>query len=148
MAAATGWLARKRAVAGDVAEEAVQEALLQLVELASGAWPRDLAGWLRRTSERRLIDMERHRRTQLPGSEESGDYDQPLRGPDLDDLMALRSSIATLDPDQRKLVVLRLSGASWRETAEATGLREEAARKRFELGLLVLRELMGDTPRA
>lgn len=146
IAGAVGWLARKRSVPRDVAEEAVQEALLQLVQLTSAGRPSDLDGWLRRIAERRLIDIERHRRTQVPGSDDAKVRDLPLSSPDLDTLIALRSSLQALSPDQRTLVVLRLSGIGWREIAEWTGLGTEVVRKRFELALVELQRLMrGDT---
>ncbi|MDP9258127.1 MAG: sigma-70 family RNA polymerase sigma factor [Actinomycetota bacterium] len=132
----------------DVAEEAVQEALLQLVEMSARVGPTDVEGWLRRTAERRLIDAERHRRTQVPSSAESEAWDQAAVAPDMDAVVALRSSLRRLQPERRTLVVLRLSGASWREVAEATGLAEDVARKRFELALGELRQLMGDHERA
>ncbi len=148
VAAVVAWVARKRSVPRDVAEEAVQEALLQLVELSARAIPADVEGWLRRTAERRLIDSERHRRTQVPSWAESEVGAEGRVTPDMDAVLALRSSLRTLAPDRRKLVVLQLSGASWREVAAATGLAEDVARKRFESALAELRELMGNDDRA
>jgi DNA-directed RNA polymerase specialized sigma24 family protein len=141
--AAVGWLARKRSVPRDVAEEAVQEALLQLVQLSSGRLPRDLDGWVRRIAERRLIDLERHRATQVPGSDGSDAHDLAILNPDLDALLAFRVGLQTLAPDRRELVVLRFLGVEWDEIESRTGVRKEAARKRFELALVELRRGMG-----
>ncbi|HEV7564618.1 MAG TPA: sigma factor [Microbacteriaceae bacterium] len=148
IAGAVSWLAHKRSVPREVAEEAVQEALLQLLQLAVGMRPASFEGWLRRVAERRLVDMQRHLDTQVGPSSGMAEIEQAIQGPDLDAVMLVRSSLRSLDRELRSLVVLRMMGAAWSEVAALTGLREDAARKRFERALVELRALMGDAARA
>lgn len=148
VAGAVAWLAAKRSVPRDVAEEAVQEALLQLLQLADSRWPASLEGWIRRTAERRLIDMQRHLSTQVGPSPESEIADVAGDQLDLETILLVRTSLRALDPELRTVVVLRLARAKWSEIAAFTGLGEEVARKRFERALVTLQELIGDAIRA
>jgi RNA polymerase sigma factor (sigma-70 family) len=140
--AAVGWVARRRSVPREAAEEAVQEALLQLLEGPNRFRPKNFDGWLRRVAERRLIDADRHLRTQLPsagGAEAAERADVNL---DLDAVLALRAGLRRLEPPDEEVVVRRLAGQSWKEVARTQGISEEAARKRFERALSELRTMI------
>jgi RNA polymerase sigma factor (sigma-70 family) len=140
IAQAVHWVARRRAATQELAEEAVQEALLQLVQRV-GPPPRNFAAWIRHVAELRLIDADRHRRTQIPSAPATPESERavPL---DLDTVLELRLALRRLEPATKEIVLRRLSGASWRELAATTGLGEEAVRKRFERGLAQLRGWM------
>jgi RNA polymerase sigma factor (sigma-70 family) len=131
---ATAWLRKRRGATREAADDAVQEALLQLVELSTRTWPDNVAGWLRRVAERRLIDADR-RRSKVSTAD---DLDATQEGPDLDALLAIRAALRGLERETRAIVVRRLAGASWAEISAREGLSEEAARKRFARALAIL----------
>jgi RNA polymerase sigma-70 factor (ECF subfamily) len=124
-----------RALVGSLAEDAVQEAFLQLAKSppeAVGADPADgrasLSSWLHVVVRSRCMDMlksERRRRDRevfaAPGEAAEGGQAQVDQG---DTREAVRRAMEGLPPDQREVLVLRLlGGKSYREIAEITGRR-------------------------
>lgn len=135
LGAVVGWLVKRRGAPIDAAEDAVQEAILQLVETADRFWPDNVGGWLRRTAERRLIDANRRRRFMVMEDDEDA---FPTPAPDLDSILAVRAALSDLEPEARRVVVLRLAGYSWSQVAHRSGATEEGARKRFVRAIAIL----------
>ena len=132
------------------AEELVQEGLLAAMPEFEGS---ALRSWLytiaRRTCGHHLDKRTRRRRLlqaglTVPLPAASADPCEQVLARDQGE--RLRQAVAELPAGAREVVLLRYSaGLSFREVAEACGIREDAARQRASAGLRLLRRKLAGT---
>ena len=151
---ATGRLALRLCGRADLAQDAVQEAWLQIRDGAgayaprgpdpdAGAW-----GWIMRVTANAVLQWLRRerRRAADPLAAEPPAATQPTE-PELAD--ALRAALITLPEDQRSAVVLRhVEGLDIPAIAAALGCSADAAKKRVQRGLDALRLRLAACPAA
>jgi RNA polymerase sigma-70 factor (ECF subfamily) len=104
--------------------------------------PASVLHWLYAVAHRRLVDEFRRRGRSI-------DDAVPMRGAEPtygDDVSnSLTAALATLTPEQRTVVVLRLlRGLSFPEIAEVTGVSEDACKMRFSRALGAIRVALQD----
>lgn len=104
--------------------------------------PDSVLHWLYAVAQRRLVDEFRRR-----GRSVDHAIPMPLREPTYGDDVSssLATALATLTPEQRTVVVLRLlRGLSFPEIADVTGVSEDACKMRFSRALRAVREALQD----
>lgn len=134
--------AREGAESGDVLQSVYADALAGLSE---GKVAGDkLLPWMTEVARNKIIDEVRRRRDRpmtlswadvavtTPASPALGLTEAEIE-------RGLREALAGLDPERRRVVVLRCEeGCSWLEVARQSGRSEEAARKLYHRALLEL----------
>ena len=143
---------------GDEADDVGQETFIRF-HRALGEFRGDsaLATYLTRIAmnlslnalKRRRRDRQRHTRLEPAAFERLPGGDDPSLGVERSDTAArLEAALATLNPDQRAVVVLRLrEGRPTREVAEVLGVPQGTVMSRLKRGLAKLREeLESDEP--
>lgn len=123
-------------------EDAVQEALLQLVR--QPAPPDNLAPWLYRVVRNAAISSSRkarrRRRHETAAAGQAASWFVPGAADRLDAEQATRA-LESLAGDEREIIVARLwGGLSFHEIAELVGTSSSSAHRRYEAGLAKLRE--------
>ncbi len=138
-------LALRLAGSSDLAQDAVQEAWLQIRDGARGFAPRgedpDAGAWgwiMRVTANATLQWMRRHRREPRQGLDDLALPEAVPMDPALAD--AVRTALAALPEDQRTAVVLHhVSGLDFGAVAAAMGCSQAAAKMRAHRALAQLR---------
>jgi RNA polymerase sigma factor (sigma-70 family) len=127
------------------AEDVVQEALVRLVRQCPP--PDNVVGWLYRVVRNEAISAGRSARRR--GSRETAvahrgePWFVSLPGDTLD-AAAATAALEELPPDQREAIIARLwGGLSLEELAELTSTSTSTAHRRYEAGLITLRERLG-----
>jgi RNA polymerase sigma factor (sigma-70 family) len=90
----------------------------------------------------RLISKEKHTEISFDEAHEYEGASQPLTQQEhcIEQSVLLEEVLATCDRVTRYIVLRRLEGFSWKEIAEACGIRSDAARQRFSAALHKLRK--------
>jgi RNA polymerase sigma-70 factor (ECF subfamily) len=128
--------ARSDRVAEDLTQQVFTDAAAALKRYDDGSG--DGLGLLFTIARRRLIDGLRTSGPQLVDLDAAGELAVPVYDEDLGREIA--AAIARLDPDQRRLVALKLlRGLTFAETAAILGLTEGACKMRFRSVLEILR---------
>ncbi len=139
-------------VAADIASETFARAVVRCRQFdpARGT----ARGWLWSIAQNELRSWLRHGVVSTRAQRRIG-FRAPVSSEDLDELLdiaaadawhdALRSALAVLTPDSRRLVRLRvIDDLSYREIAAQFGCTEGAARVRFGRAIGALRNALGD----
>ncbi|MBN1911745.1 MAG: RNA polymerase sigma factor [Pirellulales bacterium] len=126
-------------------EDVVQEALVQL--LRQPRTPENVVGWLYRTVRNRAISHARsrgrRRRHETAASSLGEPWFVPTNGQRLD-AQAATEALGQLPEEEREVVVARLwGGLSFAEIARLTETSSSTAWRRYESGLVALRERLG-----
>jgi RNA polymerase sigma-70 factor (ECF subfamily) len=135
-------LARQWSVAP---EDVVQEALLELVRQEPP--PDNPVGWIYRVVRNRAISYAR-RATRRARHEQQASFRgepwfNPAEGQSLD-ADAATEALGQLPIEQRETLVARLwGGLSFAEVAELTATSSSTAQRRYQAGLIALRERLG-----
>jgi RNA polymerase sigma-70 factor (ECF subfamily) len=107
------------------AEDVVQESFLKLLRhLQSGGSAANVRGWLFTVAANAAHDRQRRRLRWLPWAAAPDPIVAPPHLPDEDGrLRAARTALQQLPPRDRLLLALRANGLSYREIAEAAGIK-------------------------
>ena len=107
------------------AEDVVQESFLKLLRhLQSGGSTANVRGWLFTVAANAAHDRQRRRLRWLPWTAAPDPIVAPPHLPDEDGrLRAARTALQRLPPRDRLLLALRANGLSYREIAEAAGIK-------------------------
>lgn len=129
----------------DTPDDAVQEALLQLVRQPTV--PEKLAPWLYRVVRNAAISQSRsarrRRRHEAAAAGQAAEWFVP-RAADRLDAREAAHALELLTSEQREIIVARLwGGLSFQEIAEVVGTSSSSAHRRYEAGLAALRERLG-----
>ena len=104
--------------------------------------PDSVLHWLYAVAQRRLVD-EFRRRSRKPEDAVPTPEFEPTYGDQVSS--SLSRALATLTPEQRTVVVLRLlRGLTFPEIADLTGISEDACKMRFSRALVVVRSALHD----
>lgn len=139
---------------GSDAEDAVQRALLILMERAATDCPEDPAAWTRSVVARQAIELNRRRQrqrrlavraadrqAQLASERQAAPPDAALRREELAE--AMRDFVARLPERQQIAVVLRhMEGRGYDEIAKTMGVTESTARVLVHAGREALRAML------
>ncbi len=129
----------------DAPEDAVQEALLELVRQEPA--PENVVGWLYRVVRNRAVSSARRSGRRRRHETAASFYGEPwfvACDADRIDAQAAGEALARLPLEQRETLVARLwGGLSFDEVAEITGTSSSTAQRRYQAGLIALRERLG-----
>ncbi len=128
---------------GSAAEDATQETFLRAFQSIHSFLGGNFGGWLMRIAKNVCIDLWRKRRPEC-GPEEI-DLDAMTAPRNIDQtsdmhlaVEKLRAEMATLPPEQRRCLELKIEGYSYEETAARTGLPLEAVKSHLQNGRRML----------
>jgi RNA polymerase sigma factor (sigma-70 family) len=126
-------------------EDVVQEALLRLVR--QPALPGSIVGWLYRVVRNGAISASRSARRRSRREAAVAQQGEPwFAAPTSErfDAAAATAALEQLPIEQREIIVARLwGGLSLEQLAELTGSSTSTVHRRYQLGLLALRERLG-----
>lgn len=133
------------------AEDAIQETICKLLEHASVDSSfinhiNQMEAYLLATARRICIDMNRRTGREhkvLKNLEMMSGHDQNEEHRDAEHTMSLiKKAINDLKPIEREIINLRTVGHSYKDISGIVGMREETARKRYQLAINRLQELL------
>ncbi len=130
-----------RAIAGDNGEDAMQETLISILRnLPSLREPAALHGWVRRIAVRHAVRLAQ---PDTGGPLEDGRWlAEPT--PDLDSVIDVERLLASLQPEQRAMLVLRdLDGLSEQEVAALLDIPVGTAKSRLSRARQAARQRLG-----
>jgi RNA polymerase sigma-70 factor (ECF subfamily) len=127
------------------AEDVVQEALLRLVQEPEP--PENVVGWLYRVVRNGAISASRSAARRWRREAAIAARGEPwfdASPGDRLDAAAAAEALADLPLEQREVIVARLwGGLTLQEVADLTGASTSTVHRRYELGLMALRERLG-----
>lgn len=134
---------------GEPAEDAVQEAFLQLAK--QSPTPCDPFAWLVIVTRNQLLQwrrsgQRRRKREQRPDHRNWFDQDQLQIESSLDAMQVTRE-LERLDPEQRQVIVMHLWGElSFDQIAEVTGSSRSTAHRTFQSAIKTMRQKFNPSP--
>ncbi len=129
----------------DTPEDVVQEALLQLVRQAAA--PTNAVGWVYRVVRNRAISASRSARRRERREAAAAARGEPWFSPSQAERLDAQTATAALKRlpvEQREIIVARVWGElTFEQIAELTGTSISTVHRRYQSGLLALRERLG-----
>lgn len=125
-------------------DDAVQEAFCKLATQRTP--PADPAAWLFRAARNAAIDLGRSDRRRQRREEAAARPDRWFAEPEIDglDAAAAVAALEALPADQREVIVARLwGGLTLEQAAAAAGCAVSTAFRRYEAGVVALRDRLG-----
>ncbi|MBR0231898.1 MAG: sigma-70 family RNA polymerase sigma factor [Clostridia bacterium] len=124
------------------AEDAMQDTFLRIARYAKNYDPAGNArAWIMAIARNAAVDTARRR--EIPSSGEPVYENAQARG-DFTEVIEVNALLAALPESERQIVVLKaVDGSSYREIGEIMGITPEAARKKYERAIALLKEKGG-----
>jgi RNA polymerase sigma factor (sigma-70 family) len=120
------------------ADDCVQEALIELARQPSA--PENPAAWLYRVVRNRALNAARAARRRTAHEQAAAHTERGPHRTSAAEKLELTDALATLDPREREIVVLRVWGQlAWQEIADVVGGSKSAAQRNYMQALQQLR---------